>query len=144
MDYKGFEYAFYVLSPTFLTSLGIIGTMLGLALISILIDNITYSRLAVAHMMIFIISTWFFYRIPTSIATDIIVASFSLLCTMKAIGSIFAGVGRTRYIFERSLFGCLVMNCVSILLDTILFEGKRGQTSVVVQSLRKGLGGVRD
>jgi len=144
MDYAGLQFAFYVLNPMFLTAAGILATMLGAALVALLIDTISYSRLAVAHMIIFLISSrfFYFYSIPISIAVDILSASFCLLCSIKATGGIFAGLGRARYPFERWVFCCLVTSSVSILLDTIIGEGGRGQRSVVVQSLRRALRGM--
>jgi hypothetical protein len=142
MDYTSLQYAFYVLSPTFLASVGILMTMLGVALMSILIDTISYSQIAVAHMIIFEISLLFFDNIPFSIAIDILVTSFCILCSIKALGSIFVGFGRGRYVFESWVFWSLVIVCISALLRIIEYEGGNGQMSVAVQSLRKVFKGV--
>jgi len=124
--------ALYVLSPTFIYASFVLTTILLLSLVSLIINGITYTRLAALHLSIFVLTYIFIPTIPITISADILFPLFLFLSTIKSIGGAFSMMGNSEHLVERIVFVMLSIWGFCILVDAIIHGGQR---SVVVYFL---------
>jgi len=141
------QYAFYILNPTFLSSALILNLLVLFSLASLLMNTISYSKIAVTHMLIFLFATFCIPKIPVSISIDILITAYIVIAAMKAIGGCFSILGRTHYTIEKIGGLFLGFVCTTIVLDVIFtdtsgFEWKgTGESSFVVGGIGRLLVG---
>jgi hypothetical protein len=143
MQLSDLKYAFYALSPTFLSSALILMLLLLFAIASLLINTISYSKIAVIHMLIFIFSAFYIPALPVAVSVDILLLTFILFSIVKIVGKFFSEFGRSEYV-EKIIKLSLAFACLAILQDVVFAEADFGfsamaQSSVVVGSLRRFL-----
>jgi hypothetical protein len=143
MQLSDLKYAFYALSPTFLSSALILMLLLLFAIASLLINTISYSKIAVIHMLIFLFSAFYIPAVPVAVSVDILLLTFILFSIVKSVGKFFSGFGRSKYV-EKIIKLSLAFACLAILQDVVFAEADFGfsamaQSSVVVGSLRRFL-----
>ncbi|KAN0113186.1 hypothetical protein V8E51_006137 [Hyaloscypha variabilis] len=138
MQLPDLQFAFYFLSPTFVSSALILLVLFALA--SLLMNTISYSKIAVAHMLIFLFSTIFIPAIP--VAVDILLLAFIVIATIKTAGKLFSMLAGPRHTID-SIFGLdLTFLCLTIVLDVIFSDTEGfgwsgvGEFSVVVRGIR--------
>jgi hypothetical protein len=143
MQLSDLKYAFYALSPTFLSSALILMLLLLFAIASLLINTISFSKIAVIHMLIFLFSTFYIPAVPVAVSVDILLLTFTLFSIVKSVGKFVSGSGRSKYV-EKIIKLSLAFACLAILQDVVFAEADFGfsamaQSSVVVGSLRRFL-----